>query len=47
MEPKPRINKDDFDKVFIEYVRQMSKMHHLPKLVENQLLRQVSHRRKF
>ena len=42
MKSTSKVTEESFDKLFIRYVRQMSKQCHLPKEVENRLLREVS-----
>lgn len=42
MKSDSKLTQDEFDTLLSKYVRQMGKRHHLPKEVENQLLRQIS-----
>ena len=42
MKSTSKVTEESFDKLFIRYARQMSKQCHLPKEVENRLLREVS-----
>jgi hypothetical protein len=42
MKSDSKVTQDKFDALLSQYVRQISKTHHLPKEIGNQLLRQIS-----
>jgi len=42
MKSTPKLTQYKFDMLLSQYVHQMSKKHHLPKEIENKLLRQIS-----